>query len=261
MPIRAIITAAAVALFAATSSHSQTVRGEIEDIVRDYLAKHPEEIERIVKDYLAKHPEVLQESLVELLKKRPPAAASASADKTAAVKSNATALFNSTHQVTLGNPHGDVTMVEFFDFNCIYCKRALGDMLDLLKNDPKLKVVLKEFPVLGQASVEAARVAIAVRMQDQTGKKYIEFHEKLLGGRGPADKASALAVAKEIGLDLARLVLDLESDEIKLTLEESSKLARALGLNGTPSYVIGENVVIGAVGIAALRDKIQAARK
>ena len=108
-----------------------------------------------------------------------------------------------------GNPQGDVTFVEFFDYNCGYCKRAMDDMFALMKSDPKLKVVLKEFPVLGPGSVEAARVAVAVRMQDKTGKKYMDFHQKLLSGRGQADKARALAVAKEVGLDVARIERDM----------------------------------------------------
>jgi protein-disulfide isomerase len=178
-----------------------------------------------------------------------------------AVKYHSDAIFNSPRQVTLGNPQGDVTFVEFFDYNCGYCKRALTDMVELMGKDPKLKVVLKEFPVLGPSSVEAAQVAVAVRMQDKTGKKYLEFHQKLLGGRGQVDKAKAIAAAKEIGLDMARLEKDLKSDEVAKTLEESMKLAEALGLNGTPSYVIGNDVVVGAVGLAALSQKIQAARQ
>ena len=178
-----------------------------------------------------------------------------------AVKTHAEALFNSPRQVTLGNPQGDVTFVEFFDYNCGYCKRALNDMLELMNKDPKLKVVLKEFPVLGPSSVEVAQVGVAVRMLDKTGKKYLEFHQKLLTGRGQVDRARALAVAKEIGLDMARLEKDLKSDEIDATLAESLKLAEALGLNGTPSYVIGNDIVIGAVGLAKLGEKIQAARQ
>jgi protein-disulfide isomerase len=161
----------------------------------------------------------------------------------------------------LGNPQGNVTMVEFFDYNCGFCKRALGDMLDLIKSDSNLKFVLKEFPVLGEGSVEAARVAVAARMQDTTGKKYIEFHQKLLGSRGAADKMRALAVAKEVGFDMARIEKDMGSDEVKKTIEENMKLAEALGVNGTPSYVVGEEVVVGAVGIDALREKIGAERK
>src|SRR5882762_2742182 len=123
----------------------------------------------------------------------------------------------------------------------------MSDMVELMGKDPKLKVVLKEFPVLGQGSVEAAQVAIAVRMQDKSGKKYLEFHQKLLGGRGQASKATALAAAKDAGLNMTQLEKDLVSPEVKATLEESFKLAEALGLNGTPSYVIGDNVVVGAV--------------
>ena len=150
------------------------------------------EIERIVREYLVAHPEVLQEAMTELEKRQ---SAAESEKHKAAVKQYSQALFSSPRQVVLGNPNGNVTFVEFFDYNCGYCKRAMDDMLTLLKNDPKLKVVLKEFPVLGPGSVEAARVAVAVRMQDKTGKKYLEFHQKLLGGRGQADKAHALAVA------------------------------------------------------------------
>jgi protein-disulfide isomerase len=150
--------------------------------------------------------------------------------------------------------------VEFFDYNCGYCKRALGDMTALMSKDPKLKVVLKEFPVLGPGSLEAAQVGVAVRMQDKGGKKYMEFHQKMLLGRGQADKTRAMAVAKEIGLDMTRLEKDLKSDEIAATLQESAKLAEALGLNGTPSYVIGNDVVIGAVGLDALGKKVDAAR-
>jgi protein-disulfide isomerase len=215
------------------------------------------DIERIVREYLLSHPDVLQEAMAELEKRQTAADA---AKHQAAVKDNAATIFGSTRQVNLGNLQGDVTMVEFFDYNCAYCKRAMADMLDLMKNDGNLKVVLKEFPVLGEGSVQAAQVAVAVRMQDKTGKKYLEFHQKLLGGRGPADKARALAVAKEIGLDMSRLDKDMQSDEVKASLEESFKLAEALGLNGTPSYVVGTDVVVGAVGLPALKEKINSAR-
>ena len=208
-------------------------------------------------DYLVAHPEVLQEAMTELEKRQ--TAAEAEKHK-AAVKAHAKALFSSPDQVTLGNPNGNVTFVEFFDYNCGYCKRAMSDMLTLLKDDPKLKVVLKEFPVLGPGSVEAAQVAVAVRMQDKTGKKYLEFHQKLLGGRGHADDARALAVAKEVGLDMDRLEKDMKSPEVKKTLQQDFKLAEALGLNGTPSYVIGDNVVVGAIGLQGLQEKINTAR-
>jgi protein-disulfide isomerase len=215
------------------------------------------EIEAIIKDYLIKHPEVLQEASAELEKRQ--AVAEAAKHQTA-VKDNAEALFNSSRQVVLGNPQGDVTMVEFFDYNCGYCKRALADMVELMKTDPKLKIVLKEFPVLGEGSVEAARVAVAARMQDKTGKKYLDFHQKLLGNRGQIGRAQALAAAKDAGFDMARMEKDMAGNEPKATMEESFKLADALGLSGTPSYVVGSEVVIGAVGLPVLKEKVNAAR-
>jgi protein-disulfide isomerase len=224
---------------------------------QEFSAPQKGEIESIIKEYLISHPEVLQEAIAELDKRQ----AAADIEKAkSAVSSNAETLFNSTRQVVLGNPQGDVTMVEFFDYNCGFCKKAMSDMLELMKDDPKLKVILKEFPVLGPGSVEAAKVAVAVRMQDKSGKKYLDFHQKLLGGRGQADKARALAVAKEVGMDMKRIDTDLASDEVKLSLEESLKLAETLGLNGTPSYIVGTDVVVGAVGLDALRIKVSNAR-
>ena len=244
--LASLLAAAAISIAGVTAASAQT-----------FSEPQRGEIERIVRDYLLKHPELLQEVMVELERKQQ----TAEAEKArAAVKTHADALFNSPRQVTLGNPQGDVTFVEFFDYNCGYCKRALNDMTALMGRDPKLKVVLKEFPVLGPGSVEAAQVAVAVRMQDKSGKKYMEFHQKMLLGRGQADKARAMAVAKEIGLDMARLEKDLKSEEIAATLQESAKLAEALGLNGTPSYVIGSDVVVGAVGLDALGKKIEQAR-
>ena len=220
-------------------------------------ASQRSDIERIVREYLISHPEVLQEAMMELEKR---AAAAETAKHQAAVKAHAANIFNSTRQVVLGNPKGDVTMVEFFDYNCGYCKHAMNDMLTLLKTDPNLRVVLKEFPVLSRQSEEAAKVAIAVRMQDKSGKKYLEFHQKLLGGRGQADKAHALAVAKDVGLDVTRIEKDMASEEVDATLREVGAISSALGLNGTPSYVIGKDVVVGAVGLDALKEKINTNR-
>jgi protein-disulfide isomerase len=215
------------------------------------------EIESIVKNYLLTHPEILEEVSAELGKRQ----AKAEAEKhAAAVASNAQTIFNSPRGVTLGNRNGDVNLVEFFDYNCGYCKHAMADMLALMKADPKLRVVLKEFPVLGPGSVEAAQVAVAVRMQDPDGKKYLDFHQKLLGGRGQADKARAMAAAKDAGLDMARIEKDMNSPEVRATLEENFKLAESMGMNGTPSYVVGKQVVVGAVGLDALKQKVAMAR-
>jgi len=222
----------------------------------EFSGSQRDEIGKIVREYLIANPEVLQEAMAELEKRSQVAEAE---KHKAAVKQHADAIFSSKRQVTLGNPKGDVTVVEFFDYNCGYCKRAMEDMMTLLK-DPNLKIVLKEFPVLGPGSVEAAQVAVAVRMQDPTGKKYLDFHQRLMTGRGQADKANAMAAAKAAGADMTRLEKDMASPEVRETLQESFKLAEALGMNGTPSYVIGNDVVIGAVGLEALQEKVNNAR-
>ncbi len=244
-----LIAAAIISCAAIFSMHAASAQG--------FTPAQRGEIETIIKDYLLKNPELLQDVMQELEKRQ----AIAETEKAkGAIAANKEAIFNSPRQVTLGNPKGDVTMVEFFDYNCGYCKRAMADMMDLLKSDPSLKIVLKEFPVLGEGSVQAAQVAAALALQDKSGKKYLDFHQKLLSSRGPADKTRALAAEKEAGADMARLEKDMNGTEVRAALEESFKLAETLGLNGTPSYVINNDVVIGAVGLSALKEKINTAR-
>jgi protein-disulfide isomerase len=270
-PLASAIVAGLI-LLSPRPSLAQDLHGEIETIVKEYLATHPDEVGEIVKGYFLKHPEAIVQVLAEILKHRPATGARAGtaappgsamnalADHSAAVAGNTAALFSSAHQVTLGNPDGDVTLVEFFDYSCGFCKRAMPDLLTLLKDDPKLKIVLKELPILGPGSLDAARVAIAVRMQDPGGQKYVAFHQELLGDAGPAGREKALAAAKDQGLDMTRLEQDMASDEIVATIKEDVQLASAVGITGTPGYVIGKQVVHGAVGIAELKRKIDAAR-
>jgi len=251
-----------------SASRAQESQEQLDVVVKQYLAAHPEVVGEIVKDYVIKHPDFFKDVLVDSLKQQPPATATVGAnprptaplDPSEAVKKNAAALFSSPHQVTLGKPDGDVTMVEFFDYNCGFCKGALPAMLSLLDDDSKLKVVLKEWPILGPGSVEAAHVAVAVRMQDAGGQKYLAFHRKLLGDPGPANKEKALAAAAAAGLDVERLQRDMEGDEVRATIDESFALARAIGISGTPGYVIGDKIVPGAVGLAALQDQIATVR-
>src|SRR5689334_18589028 len=244
-------------LFAAVSIALALVGAPVVVFAQSFSDTQRGDIEAIIKNYLVSHPEVLEEAMAELTKRQTAAEAQKHEES---ISKNASLIFNSPRGVTLGNKDGDVTFVEFFDYNCGYCKRAMADMLDLMKNDSKLKVVLKEFPVLSDGSVDAAKVAVAVRMQDPTGQKYLDFHQKLLGGRGPADKARAMAAAKDAGLDTAKIEKDLSSPEVKATIEENFKLAEDMGLNGTPSYVIGKQIVVGAVGLDSLKEKIGIAR-
>ena len=237
----------ALALFgmswpASAQNYSESQRGEIETIVRNYLLAHPE---------------VLEEAMAELGKRQ---AAAETEKHEASVSSNAELIFNSPRGVVVGNKDGDVNFVEFFDYNCPYCKRAMADMLELMKSDPKLRIVLKELPILSQGSIEAAQVAVAVRMQDPSGKKYLDFHERLFGIRGQADKAHAMTAAKEAGLDTARIEKDLASPEVRATLEENFKLAEEIGVNWRTELLVGKEVVVGAVGTETFKEKISLAR-
>jgi protein-disulfide isomerase len=212
-------------------------------------------IEQIVRDYLVQHPEVLQEAFEALQRKQ--AEAQAAAQKQV-LSANRDKLLYSPRQMVLGNPQGDITLVEFFDYNCPYCHRALSDTMDLLRTDPNLRMVLKEFPVLGPGSTEAAKVAIALKRQGTD--KYLAFHQQMLSGRGQVNEQRALDVAKNVGADMAQLKKDMADPEVQATIAEVYGLANALGISGTPSYVIGDEVVPGAVGSSALKEKITAAR-
>lgn len=215
------------------------------------------EIETIVHSYLLAHPEILREVSVELEKKQQ---AEEADQRGHAIDDNKQELLNSPFQAVIGNPKGKITLVEFFDYNCGYCKRALSDLVSLVKEEPDLRVVLKDFPVLGPNSVEAAQVASAARKQI-SGEKFFEFHQKLLSAHGPVGREQALAVAKELGLDMDRLQTDMKDPAIHAGIENIMKMADQLNLTGTPSYVVGDEAVVGAVGLAQLKTKVDSLGK
>lgn len=214
-------------------------------------------IEAIVRETIVNNPEILQEALIELEKRQQQAQKTA---QVAALSSEKAALFSSPHHAVVGNPNGDVTLIEFFDYNCGYCKRALTDMTELAKSDPKLRIVLKDFPVLGPDSIEASKAALAARQQLK-GDKYFDFHSRLMSSKGRIGKERALAVAKEMGLDAGKLAKDMEAPEVQAAIEEAVRLGDKLGLTGTPSFIVGDEVVSGAVGVNPLRQAIAAVRQ
>ena len=216
-----------------------------------------EEFEKIIREYLLKNPEVIQEAIVELRKRQEQAEIKARSE---ALKTQRETLFNSPRGIVIGNPKGNVTLVEFFDYNCGYCKRAMEDVTALSKANPKLRVVLKDFPILGPDSVEASRVAVAAKNQLQ-GAKYFEFHNKLMAVKGKVNAAKALDVAKEAGADVAQLKKDIEAPATKAAIADTVALGDRLGLTGTPAFIIGDEIVFGAVGQAALKAKIDSVRR
>jgi protein-disulfide isomerase len=215
------------------------------------------EIEAIIKDYLLQKPEILREA-IGVLEAREKAAEAKAREKVVSDPSGA--LFSAANQAVIGNPEGKITLIEFFDYNCGYCKRALSDLARLMKDNPGLRVVLRDFPILSPGSVEAAKIANAFLRQFQ-GEKFWEFHQKLLGSRGPVGKADALAIAKDLGADMDKLAKDAAAPGITSGIAESGKLAKSLQVTGTPTYVIGEDVVVGAVGYDELEAKVANIKK
>ncbi len=223
----------------------------------EFTPAQKQELGAFIKDYLVNNPEVLREA-IQALDKHDKEVAEAERQKV--ISSEAGALFSSKYQATIGNPKGSATLVEFFDYNCHFCKGALPDVTRLIKEDPNLKLVLKDYPVLGPGSVEAAKVASAARIQ-LPGDKFWAFHSKLLATHGPVGKAEALAVARELGLDMDKLARDMESPDVKAGLNQVMQLADSLQINGTPTFVVGQDVVVGAVGYDQLRDKVDSVHK
>jgi protein-disulfide isomerase len=210
-----------------------------------------------VKDYLLKNPEVLTEVIAELEKRQAEAQRVAQAG---ALKETRQTLLNAPHSFVVGNPSGDVTLVEFFDYNCGYCKQALADVRTLLKADPNLRVVLKDFPVLGPDSVEASRVALAAGKQLQ-GERLFDYHVKLMDNRGRVNGERALSVAKDMGLDMARLQKDMQGQDVQAALQENMGLGDKLSLSGTPAFIIGDQIIPGAVGLAPLKQVVANVRQ
>jgi protein-disulfide isomerase len=224
---------------------------------QEFSGQQKIEIEKVVHDYLIANPEVIKDAIDELGKREKVAEA---ATREKAVSQHRDKIVNSPNQAVVGNPNGDVTLVEFFDYNCGYCKQSLNSVAKLIEADPKLRVVLKDFPVLGPESVEAAQVATAARMQLDS-QKFWDFHRKLLSTRGHIGKQQALAAAREVGADMARIEKDMSSAETKAALKEVAALADELRFDGTPAWVIGKEPIIGALPYAQMKAKVDNMRK
>jgi len=196
-------------------------------------------IKSIVRDYLLKHPEILMDMQASLEKKMETARAK---QMEKSLVANADVLFRSKNAAIAGNPKGDVTVVEFFDYNCGYCKRALEGITKLIDADKNIKVIFKELPIFGKESEDAARVALAARNQG----KYWEVHNDLLKSQGRSNEAKALRIAKKHGLDMTRIKADMKSEAITGEIEETKELAQSMGINGTPHFFVGNRMIPGA---------------
>ncbi|MBV1701463.1 MAG: DsbA family protein [Hyphomicrobiales bacterium] len=223
----------------------------------EFSSAQTQEIQGIIKSYLIGHPEVLRDVQSELDRREKEAAAQ---EREKSVTDNASVIFNSPYQAVYGNANGKISLVEFFDYNCPYCKVTMGDMDKLHAQFPDLRIVLKDFPVLGPGSVEAAKVARAVAVQ-LSGDKYWKFHELLLGEKRHIGKAEALAAAQNSGVDMTKLAADMAAKPVEEGISQVMQVADKLNLTGTPSFVIGNDVVVGAVGFDTLKLKVESMEK
>ena len=216
-------------------SHAEIDAATLNPMIEDYLLSNPRILQR-VSDALE----------IEIRKAK-------AEEARAAIAENEAAIFEDPDDIVLGNPNGDVTLVEMFDYNCGYCRQALPDLATLIAEDPHLRVILKEFPILSQESVDAARIGVLVGEADAD---YWAFHQKLFTSRGRVTREAALTAAKEIGLDPIDLELQMETPAVTAVLDKSYSLANALSVTGTPTYIIGDEIIAGAVGLEALRERI-----
>ena len=212
-----------------------------------------EGIEQIVRDYLLAHPEVLIQSLTEFQQRQK--VAEKQRQQQTVIASRA-ALTQDPDTPVMGNPEGDVAIVEFFDYKCPYCKRVAGTLKDVVAADGKIRLVMKEFPILGPQSIQAARAALAVARQG----KYEAFHWALMTEPGDMSDPHIRQVARIVGVDVDRMMADMESPEIQAMIARNHDLAQALQITGTPAFVIGDTLVPGAVDRKTIERLVAQAR-
>ncbi len=221
-------------------------------LAQEFSQDQRQQLGEIIRDYLIDNPEVLREAFQALERKTQEAEAAAA---TAAIAERAAEIYRSEGDLVVGNPDGSVTMVEFFDYNCGFCKRAMSDVLSLLETDQDLRVVLKEWPILSEGSKFAAKAALASSRQG----KYWEFHLALMETRR-VDEVTTLEAARGVGLDVDRLRADMEHPEVTGVIERNARLAELLGIQGTPAFLIDDQMIAGAVGHDALAQAIAQVR-
>jgi protein-disulfide isomerase len=210
--------------------------------------------EQRVREYLLKNPEVIMEAL-QVLQERQRVAEAENLKR--AIAEHSEEILKDPAAPVGGNPDGDVTLVEFFDYNCPYCRRVAPTVTALEEADPDVRLIYKEFPILGPGSQFAARAALASRRQG----KYVAFHNALMQATGQVTEATVMKVAREVGLDTGQLRADVQDPAIDEAIARNLQLADALGITGTPSFIIGEEVVPGAVDLRTLQSLIAQARR
>ena len=217
-------------------------------------APEKQALDQAIRSYLLEHPEVIIQSLEKYQQKQHEEQEKASTEALTTRKDD---LYNHPMTPVTGNPNGDVTIVEFFDYQCGYCKRTMQTVLEVQKEDPKLRIAWKELPILGPASEFAARAAMAAKRQN----KYLDFHVAVMGNRGPLTQDTVFQLAGKAGISVDRLKRDMQDPAIDKYLRDTLLLAQQLGITGTPGFVIGGKLVPGAIDKGQMKELIAEARK
>ncbi len=212
-----------------------------------------EAVKALVHQYLIEHPEVIREAIEALQARESQTKQQSQAE---ALKTHADAVFKDPEAPVGGNPIGDVTVVEFFDYRCPYCKRVAEPLAGLLKADPGIRLVYKEFPILSEDSILAAQAALAAQKQG----KYEAFHQALMAHKGGYDPALLRQIASAVGMDPERMEADMSAGATKASIAANHDLAEALQINSTPTFIIGDQIIAGAIPIDEMVALIKKAR-
>lgn len=247
--MRAWISLVAAAALALLALPAQAADG-------DLTPQQTQQFEKLIRDYLMRNPEVLVEAMQAFQAKK---AAAESEAQRMAVRAEAKDLFSDPDSFVGGNPQGDVTLVEFFDYRCGYCKQAKPEVDAALRKDGNVRVIYKEFPILGPDSVTASRVAIATMLTQPA--KYRPLHEALMASKGALPEATVLQIASEAGVDVAKVRASLKDPRIDKIITANRGLAERLGIEGTPAFIIGEDLIAGAAPADRYTAAFAAARK
>ncbi len=222
-------------------------------LIAPSVAQSEAEFDERIREYILSNPEVIVEAIQLWQQQQQQAEAQQYQN---ALRRLHDELYNTPDTPMLGNPDGDVAIIEFVDYNCGYCRRVFNDLMALTESDNQVKILMKEFPILGADSLVASQAALAAQRQGQ----YAALHTALMQARGALNENRVLSIAQDIGLDVEQLQLDMHDPAITATLQRNQMLAQQLGINGTPGFIIGEEIVRGAVSVSQLQQLVAAAR-
>lgn len=238
-----LLSGLAIGAIAVTNAHAET---------KAFSDTQKAEIETIMKDYLMENPEIITEAMMALRVKQETEAQEQAKAKIVEYQND----FKSDTFPFAGNKDGDVVVVEFFDYNCGYCKKALPDVQALIAEDKNVKVVFMDMPILGPTSLTASKWALAAQEQG----KYFEYHAALMEHLGGKEESDLAEIAKVVGLDVEKMKQDANSDKVQNKINKSMKIAQDIGIQGTPAFIVGDKLYRGYIGEDALLKSVKDSR-